>query len=495
MCALVSLTALAALLPLNATAQTPQVVRLTIHDTIQPITAEYLKRGLDDAASRHAAAVLVSLGTPGGLLDSTRLMVAEIEASPVPVIIFIEPSGSRAGSAGFFLLESADVAAMAPGTEAGAAHPILEGTTMDPVLKEKVENDAAAFLRSYVTVRGRDAKDAEDAVRNSKSFSEAEALKLHLIDVVAPDDDALLAALNGRTIKRFHGDSTTLDLTHARIVPLPPSTRERLLTRLTSPDLDVLLLLCGGLLIYLEFNVPGTIVPGALGTLMVLLAIFGFNLLPIQHTAVLLLFAARARLVLAAKFRSHGGRGIVGILCLGFGLATLVNGPTPEMRVHFGVAVGAGVGFGIITFGLAYIAIRARRAKRLTGPDALLGQPAIALTSITAPDQLPTGQAAIGQVEVRGEIWKATLPPGSPPVPAGTQLTVRSVEGLTLTGAPEFLNDWDSRPLRVSYSLNPALVPEARLHRHLGFCRVAESPLTAGTPTNRYSPRTLRIPR
>ncbi len=452
----VALTALAALLPASSPAQTavssPLVVKLSIHDTIQPITAEYMKRGLDDAASRHAEAVLISMGTPGGLLDSTREMVADIEASPVPVIIFIEPSGSRAGSAGFFLLEAADiaamapgtnasagfflleaadVAAMAPGTNAGAAHPILEGTTMDAVLKQKIENDAAAFLRSYVTVRGRDAKDAEDAVRNSKSFSESEALKLHLIDVVAADDNALLAALNGRTIKRFHGESVKLDFTHATIDPIPPSTRERLLTRLTSPDLDVLLLLCGGLLIYLEFNVPGTIVPGALGTLMMLLAIFGLNLLPVQHTAILLLFAALALMVLEAKFASHGVLGTVGILCLVFGLATLVNGPSPEMRVHFGVAAGAGVGFGVITFGLAWIAVKARQAKRLTGPQAMVGQTAIAMTPI-----LPAGELPIGQVEVRGEIWKATLPPNTPPVPAGTQLTVRAVDDLTLTVAP-----------------------------------------------------------
>jgi membrane-bound serine protease (ClpP class) len=431
----VALTALATLLPGNAPAQTaassPLVVKLTIHDTIQPITAEYLKRGLDDAASRHAEAVLISMGTPGGLLDSTREMVAGIEASPVPVIIFVEPSGSRAGSAGFFLLEAADVAAMAPGTNAGAAHPILEGTTMDAVQKQKSENDAAAFLRSYVTVRGRDAVSAEDAVRNSKSYSEAEALKLHLIDLVAADDNALLAALNGRSIKRFNGASQTLNFTHADIAPLPPSTRERLLTRLTSPDLDVLLLMCGGLLIYLEFNVPGTIVPGALGTLMVLLAIFGLNLLPVQHTAILLLFAALALMVLEAKFSSHGVLGTVGILCLVFGLATLVNGPTPEMRVHFGVAAGTGVGFGAITFGLAWIAFKARQAKRLTGPQAMVGQAAIAMTPITAAGELP-----IGQVDVRGEIWKATLPAGAQPVPAGTQLTVRAVDGLTLTVAP-----------------------------------------------------------
>jgi membrane-bound serine protease (ClpP class) len=438
---LAALAALTVLLPTNALAQTavssPLVVKLSIHDTIQPITAEYLKRGLDDAASRHAEAVLISMGTPGGLLDSTREMVADIEASTVPVIIFIEPSGSRAGSAGFFLLEAADVASMAPGTNAGAAHPILEGTTMDPVLKQKIENDAAAFLRSYVTVRGRDAKDAEDAVRNSNSFSESEALKLHLIDVVAPDDNALLAALNGRTIKRFHGESTTLNFTRAAIVDIPPSTRERLLTRLTSPDLDVLLLLGGALLIYLEFNVPGTIVPGALGTLMLLLAIFGLNLLPVQHTAILLLFAALALMVLEAKFASHGVLGTVGILCLVFGLATLVNGPSPEMRVHFGVAAGAGVGFGVITFGLAWIAVKARQAKRLTGPQAMVGQAAIAMTPLAPQGHALPGYPAIGQVEVRGEIWKATLLPNTPPVPAGTQLTVRAVDNLTLTVAPK----------------------------------------------------------
>jgi len=452
---------LATLFVTQSPAQSPLVLKLSIHDTIQPITAEYLKRGLDEATTRHATAVLISMGTPGGLLDSTRDMVAAIEASPVPVILFIEPSGSRAGSAGFFLLESADIAAMAPGTEAGAAHPIIEGTTMDPVLKEKIENDAAAFLRSYTTVRNRNPTAAEDAVRNSKSYSADEALNLHLIDLVATNDDTLLAALDGRTIKRFNGVTETLHLAHATIAPMPPSTRERLLTRLTSPDLDVLLLLCGGLLIYLEFNVPGTIVPGALGTLLVLLAVFGLNLLPVQHTAILLLFAALALMVLEAKFASHGILGIAGILCLVFGLATLVDGPTPEMRVHFGVAAGAGVGFGVITFGLAWIAFKARRAKRLTGADALLGHPAITITALYPPapgpaldptavgqpipgsiaaniasGQPPAAHGAIGQVEVRGEIWQATLPPNAPPIPAGTPVTVRAINGLTLTVTP-----------------------------------------------------------
>ncbi len=421
------LAVVAILLPLRAQAPaTPVVVKLTIHDTIQPITADYLQRGLDEAARMHAQAVLISLGTPGGLLTSTRDMVAAIEASPVPVIVFIEPAGSRAGSAGFFLLEAADVAAMAPGTEAGAAHPIIEGTTMDPVLKMKVENDAAAFLRSYVTVRGRNAAAAEDAVRNSKSSSESEALQLKLIDLVAANDDALLAALDGRTIKRFNGASETLHLAHASIVTTPPSLRERLLTRLTSPDLDVLLLTCGALLIYLEFNVPGTIVPGALGTLLLLLGVFGLNLLPVRHTAVLLLIFALVLVVLEAKFASHGVLALAGVLCLVFGLATLVDGPTPETRVHWGTAIGAGIGFGTVSFWLAWVAVRAQRNKRLLGPQAMIGRVAIAITPL----------APMGQVEVRGEIWQAAVESGVATVPAGTRVTVRAVDGLTLTVSP-----------------------------------------------------------
>src|SRR6202522_3360361 len=180
-----------------ASETSPVVVKLTLHDTIQPITADYLQRGLAEAARQHAQLVLVSMGTPGGLLESTRVMVQAIENSHVPVIIFISPTGSRAGSAGFFLLESADIAAMAPGTNAGAAHPIVEGTKLDPILKQKIENDAAAFLRSYTSRRGRNVEAAEDAIRNSKSYSDQEALKLKLIDIDAVDDRTLLSALDG----------------------------------------------------------------------------------------------------------------------------------------------------------------------------------------------------------------------------------------------------------------------------------------------------------
>jgi membrane-bound serine protease (ClpP class) len=401
------------------------VVKLTLHDTIQPITADYLQRGLQEAARQHAQLVIVSMGTPGGLLESTRVMVEAIENSSVPVVIFISPTGSRAGSAGFFLLEAADVAAMAPGTNAGAAHPIVGGRQIDPVLKQKIENDAAAFLRSYTGRRGRNVEAAEDAIRNSKSYSDEEALKLNLIDLVTADDTSLLTALDGREIHRFNGTTQTLHLQGATVVTTAPSLRERLLSKLTNPDIAILLLVLGGLLIYLEFNVPGTVVPGSLGTLFVLLSLFGLNLLPIRHTAIVLLLAAVVMMVLEAKFGSHGVLALAGIVSLVFGLATLVDGPIPELRVHTATAVGAGLGFGTISFGLAWIALRARRGKVLTGPQAMIGGTAIVRTPLN-----PTGQ-----VEIRGELWQASLR-GPASLAVGSSVSVRSIEGLVLIVEP-----------------------------------------------------------
>jgi membrane-bound serine protease (ClpP class) len=425
--ALSLLMAISCVLPNRLFAASPPgtVVKLTIHDTIQPITADYLQRGLHEAARQHAEAVLISMGTPGGLLESTRVMVQAIENSPVPIIIFISPTGSRAGSAGFFLLESADIAAMAPGTNAGAAHPIVEGRQLDPILKEKIENDAAAFLRSFTSRRGRNVAAAEDAVRNSKSYSDEEALKLNLIDLVSADDASLLKALDGRTIHRFDGTTQTLHLQGAQILSTAPSQRERLLSKLANPDIAVLLLVLGALLIYLEFNVPGTVVPGSLGTLFVLLGLFGLNLLPVRHTAIVLLLAAVVMMVLEAKFTSHGVLAAAGIAALIFGLATLVDGPIPELRVHLATALGAGLGFGTISFGLAWIALRARRGKVLTGPQAMIGGTAVVRTPLC-----PTGQ-----VEIRGELWQASLR-GQDSLAVGSLVSVRDLDGLTLIVEP-----------------------------------------------------------
>jgi membrane-bound serine protease (ClpP class) len=404
--------------------QQPLVDKLVLYDTIQPVTAGELDRAIARANSDGAQALLIELDTPGGLLESTRAMAGAILSSRVPVIVFVAPAGARAGSAGFFLLESADVAAMAPGTNAGAAHPVMEfGGQPDATMSQKIENDAEAFLRSYVTKRNRNAEAAEDAVHSSHSYTAEEALTQKLIDLIASNDTQLLTALNGREITRLDGSKCTLHLAGARIEVLQLTLRDQLLGWLVNPNIALLFLVGGALLIYLEFNAPGTIVPGALGTLMVLLAIFGLNLLPIRYTAVLLLIAALVLLLLEAKFGGHGALAIAGIVCLTFGTLTLVAAPVPELAVHPMVAIAVSAAFGGITAFLVRLAVRARRNKSRLGVDALLGRSASAMEPL-APE---------GHVLVEGEIWRAWA---SEPVPAGAQLRVVGHEQYLLHVAP-----------------------------------------------------------
>jgi membrane-bound serine protease (ClpP class) len=401
-------------------AQQPRVVLIHLNDTVQPISADYMARGLDAAAAQHADAVLIEINTPGGLLESMRQMVSKVISSPVPVIVYVAPSGSRAGSAGFFLLEAADVAAMAPGSNAGAAHPVIEGGgKLDDIMKQKLENDTAAFLRSYVSRRGRNVQAAEDAVRSSKSYSDQEALHLNLIDLVAPDDASLLNTVDGRTVTRFDGSKVVLHTKGAQLIPVDPTLREAILDRLTDPNLAVLVLMIGGLLIYVEFNTPGTIIPGALGTILVLLALFGLNLLPVRYTSVMLLVAAFALLILEAHFASHGVLAAAGIVSLVVGALTLVDGPIPELRVHLATALSAGVAFGLITVFLLRLALRARRSKSRMGGDAMIGLIAV-VTQPLAPS---------GQVMVNGELWQAE---SATPAAAGEQVRVRALRDLTL---------------------------------------------------------------
>jgi membrane-bound serine protease (ClpP class) len=400
-------------------AQQPRVILIHLNDTVQPISADYMARGLDAAAAQHANAVLIEINTPGGLLESMRQMVSKLIASPVPVIVYVAPSGSRAGSAGFFLLEAADVAAMAPGSNAGAAHPVVEGAKLDDIMKQKLENDTAAFLRSYVARRGRNVQAAEDAVRSSKSYSDQEALQLKLIDLVAPDDVSLLNTVDGRTVTRFDGSKVVLHTRGAQLIAVDPTLREAILDRLTDPNLAVLVLMIGGLLIYVEFNTPGTIIPGTLGTIMVLLALFGLNLLPVRYTSVMLLVAAFALLILEAHFASHGVLAAAGIVSLVVGALTLVDGPIPELRVHLATALSAGVAFGLITVFLLRLALRARRSKSRMGGDAMIGLIAV-VTQPLAPS---------GQVMVNGELWQAE---SATPAAAGEQVRVRALRDLTL---------------------------------------------------------------
>jgi len=404
-------------------AEQPQVDKLVLDDTIQPVSADELTRALARASSDGAHALLIQMDTPGGLVDSMRAMVAAILGSRVPVIVYVSPPGARAGSAGFFILESADVAAMAPGTEAGAAHVVFELGKPDSTEEEKVENDAEAFLRSYVTRRGRDTDAAVAAVKSSHSYTAEEALNQHLIDLVANNDADLLNDLEGKQITRIDGEKMTLHVAGAKIVTIQPTLRDEVLGWLVNPNIALLFLVGGALLIYLEFNSPGTIVPGTLGTLMVLLAVFALNLLPIRYTAVLLLLAAMVLLVLEAKVGGHGVLAIAGIVCLTFGTLTLVAAPVPEMNVSPLMAVCLSATFGAITVFLVRLAVRARRRKARIGADAMVGCTATAMEEL-APE---------GHVLVEGEIWRAVA---TAPIAAGTALRVVGHEQMLLHVEP-----------------------------------------------------------
>jgi membrane-bound serine protease (ClpP class) len=403
--------------------QQPMVDKVVLSDTIQPVSAGQLERAIAQANSNGAQALLVELDTPGGLLDSMRAMVKGILGSRVPVIVYVAPAGARAGSAGFYLLESADVAAMAPGSNAGAAHVVSEFGKIDDTEMQKIENDAEALLRSSVTARGRNAEAALAAAASSHSYTAQEALDQHLIDLIANSDTQLLAALDGRTITRNDGSKLVLHLAGARIELLKPTLRDDLLGWLVNPNIALMMLVFGALLIYLEFNTPGTIVPGALGTLMVLLAIFGLDLLPIRFTALLLLVAALVFLMLEAKFGGHGALAIAGIVCLTFGTLTLVAAPVPEMSISPAIAIGVSVGFGLITVFLVRLAMRARKLKTRLGAEALVGSHASAMEALS-PE---------GHVLVEGEIWLAVA---SEPVAAGTPLRVTGNEQYLLHVVP-----------------------------------------------------------
>ena len=406
----------------SARAQQPLVEKFALDDTIQPVSADELNRAIARANADGAQALLIEMDTPGGLVDSMRSMAGAILGSRVPIIVYVGPSGARAGSAGFFLLEAADVAAMAPGTEAGAAHVVFEGGKPDDTEMQKVENDAEAFLRSYVTRRNRNAEAAVAALASSHSYTAEEALNQHLIDQIANSDAQLLAALDGRQITRLDGSKLTLHLAGARIELVRPTVRDDVLGWLVNPNIALLFLVGGALLIYLEFNTPGTIVPGALGTLMVLLAIFALNLLPIRYTAVLLLIAALVLLLLEAKFGGHGALAIAGIVCLTFGTLTLVAAPIPQMTVSPWVAFAISAAFGVITVFLVRLAFRARRRKARIGAEALVGSRAMAMEQL-APE---------GHVLVEGEIWRAialqSAPSGTPLLVVGHDQMILRVE-------------------------------------------------------------------
>jgi membrane-bound serine protease (ClpP class) len=405
-------------------ASSAEVLKIVVNDSIHPITDEYIGRAIAEAERTKAQALLIEINTPGGLLESTRDIIEKILASPVPIIIYVTPSGSRAASAGFFILESADVAAMAPGTNTGAAHPVsLGGGKMDDTMKEKIENDSAALMRSVVAKRGRNVEIAETVVRQSKSFTDQEALSQKLIDYVAPSEDDLFKQLQGKQVKRFTGQTITLNLVGDPVRPFGMTLKQHILAYLMDPNVAFILLAVGALALYAEFNHPGAVVPGTVGVVFILIAIFALNLLPTRFAAVVLIFASFILFALEAKFAAHGVLAIGGIVTLTLGGLLLVDAPIPEMRVHLLTALAVSIPLGIITVFLMSIAVKARANKVVTGIQGLIGE--IGLTQSALSPQ--------GKVFVHGELWDAI---SSAVVPSGQPVVVREVDGLRLRVDP-----------------------------------------------------------
>lgn len=403
----------------------PLVFVAQVDALIHPVSAEYMVEAMDRADAEQAAALVFILETPGGLVDSTRTIVTRLLAAKTPVVVFVAPSGARAASAGFLITIAADVAAMAPGTHIGAAHPVSgQGEKMDETLSEKAASDVAAYARTLASGRGRNVDLAEQAVRASKAFTEAEALQASppLIDLVASDVPDLLARLDGREIRRFDGRAVTLRLAGARTVEIEMGWRQRVLSTLAHPNIAYILLSLGVLGLTIELWNPGSVLPGVVGGICLILAFFTFQVLPVNYAGVLLILFGLVLLLLEIKVTSYGLLGAGGVVSLILGSMILVDSPAPELRVSVSLILPVVAAMTAILVFLVRLAIQSQRRKAVTGESGMIGQTATALEAITAGGE--------GQVKILGEVWAARA---AEAVAAGDRVEVAAMDGLVLT--------------------------------------------------------------
>jgi membrane-bound serine protease (ClpP class) len=408
----------------------PLVLELKLDREVEPVLATYIDEGLAEAARRQAALVLITMDTPGGLSDSMTDMIHHILDSPVPVAVFVSPAGARGASAGFFILLSADIAAMAPGTRTGASTPILLpggfSVPVDEVLRKKINNDATAFLRSFTEKRNRNPKLAETSVTDAQAFTENEALAGHLIDLIARDNADLLKQLNGREIKRFDGKAVKLSLENYRLDEFQLSARQKFLARIVDPDIFFLLLLVGVLGLYTEFTHPGVIAPGVIGGICAVLALYAMHLLPVNFAGVVLILLAFALFIMEAKFASHGVLLIGGVVSMFLGAIFLIRSPLTPGGVSTGVALGVTVPVALLTVFLMRLVLKSRRWKTSTGKEEMLGAEGVVTAALPVQGE--------GMVRVHGELWRAVA---ALPVPEGALVRVTRVEGLKLFVEPK----------------------------------------------------------
>ncbi len=407
----------------------PFVLELSLDGEVEPILATYIDEGLADAAKRHAALVLITMDTPGGLSDSMKDMIEHILASPVPVAVFVSPTGGRGASAGFYILLSADIAAMAPGTHAGAASPIIAiggfPQQIDEVFRRKINQDAMAFLRSFTERRGRNPELAEKAITESKAFTEKEALDGKMIDLIVNSPDDLLRQLDGRTIKRFDGTQVKLMLKGAARTPFELSARQKFLARIVEPDVFFVLLILGVLGLYTEFTHPGVIAPGVIGGICLILALYAMHFLPVNLAGLFLIALSLAFFILEAKAPSHGVLAFGGVVSMFLGALFLIRSPLTSGGVSIGVALAGTLPFGVLAVVLMRLVLRSRKWKSATGKEELIGAHGVAVARLSA--------GAEGMIRVHGELWRAE---SSQPVQEGEAVKVLRVEGLKLYVEP-----------------------------------------------------------
>jgi membrane-bound serine protease (ClpP class) len=405
--------------------EAPLVYSAELDSVIHAVSAEYAIETIERADRDRAALVVITLRTPGGILDSTQAVVAKMLAASTPVAVFVGPAGARAASAGFLITLAADVAAMAPGTHIGAAHPVAGGgEPFDEVMAKKAAADVAAYARTLANGRKRNVPLAEQAVNDSRAFTEQEALSASppLIDLIASDGRDLIAKLDGREIRRFQGGTVTLHTRDARIVDLKMSLRQRVLSTIAHPNIAYLLLSLGTLGLTIELWSPGAVLPGVVGGVSLLLAFFALQLLPVNYAGLLLLLLGLLLLALEIKVTSYGLLTIGGLVSLVFGSMILIDSPSPELQVQMRFVLPVVLGFAAIGITLVRLALAAQRQPSVTGTSGMLDQSGEALTSIE-----PGG---VGRVMVRGEDWQATSPEA---VEAGAHVRVAEVRGLVLT--------------------------------------------------------------
>jgi membrane-bound serine protease (ClpP class) len=413
--------------PSDDSSHGPVVYDAVVDAIIHPVSAEFMVHTID-AADRAGASLLVfTLRTPGGLVDSTRDIVTRMLAAKTPVAIFVAPSGSRAASAGFILTMAADVAAMAPGTHIGAAHPVgANGESGSETMAKKAAADVAAYVRTLAAGRGRNVSLAEEAVQESRAFTEQEALGASppLIDVVAADLPDLLRRLDGRSVRRFDGSTVILSTASARLVPVEMSRRQRVLSAIAHPNIAFILLSLGILGLTIELWTPGAILPGVVGAIALLLAFFALQMLPVNGAGLLLILLGLILLALEIKVTSYGALTAGGLTSLVLGAMILIDAPEPELRVSLRVVMPVILGCAAICVFLVRLGVASQRRRPATGVHALVGAAAETLTAIEP------GRA--GQLRTRGEIWRAISAERLDP---GTRVRVIDVEGLTLTVA------------------------------------------------------------